>query len=184
MNKHQPDPGALIRGGKLRTGEFRVCLDPDLIAEYEQLLDQREVAKAAVRDSLAAGPVTAFDGPIAELLERMEAATLTLKLTALPRPEFRALADKHPPRRDADDKLTHSEDIIGVNCESFFSALLRVAIVEPALDAETLDRLLDELLTDRLWQELNDVAWNLNRQSVSVPFSPAVSPSRRTSSPR
>jgi hypothetical protein len=176
------DPGTLIRSGKLRTDTFPVCLDPDLVGEYEQLLERRDQAKEAARDSLAGGNVVELDDEIADLLEQMQAATITLVLQALPRPKFRALIDEHPPRKDDGGKLTHPEDAIGVNASTFFEALVRVSVVEPVLDEETLTLLIDERLDDRQWQDLTDAVWNLNRTSVNVPFSSAALPSRRTSS--
>lgn len=176
------DPGQLIRNGKLRTDEFPVCLDPDLVDEYERLLLARDAAREADSDSLAGGKAVEIDAEIAELLERMQASTLTLVLKALPRPVFRSLIDKHPPRKDAEGNLTHVEDRLGVNYESFFDALVRASIVSPVLDEDTVTLLLEERLTDKQWQDLNDVAWGLNRTSVSVPFLPAVSPNRRNSS--
>lgn len=178
------DPGARIRAGKLRTDKFPVCLDPDLVGEYEQLLERRSEANEVARGSLAGGSVVEFDAEIADLLEQMQAATITLVLQALPRPKFRALVDEHPPRMDDGGKLAHAEDAIGVNVATFFDALIRVSVAAPVLDDETLTLLIDERLTDRQWQDLTDAAWNLNRTSVNVPFSPAVSPSRRNSSAR
>lgn len=178
------DPGALIRGGKLRTDEYRVCLDPDLVNEYERLLAARDAAKAEAADSLAGGRTVELDAQVAEILEQMQTATITLVFKALPRPEFRAMCDRHPPRKDAEGKVTHAEDGIGVNFDSFFDEIVRSTLVAPVLEAEDRDRLFDELLTDRQWQDLTDVVWLLNRAKVSVPFLPAVSPSRRSSSPR
>jgi hypothetical protein len=176
------DPGALIRAGKLKTAEWRVCLDPDLVGEYEQLLIDRDKAKIAASDSLAGGAVAELDAQIAATLEAMEDATITLVLKALPRPEFRALIDKHPPRKDAEGNPSHTRDErIGLAYEPFFDDLLRVSIAEPAIAPHDLSTLLDDLLTDGQWDELTTVAWNLNRQTVSVPFSPAVSPTRRKS---
>lgn len=193
------DPGALIRDGKLRTGTFPACMDPDLIVEHAQLLEQREELaeqrasqQASASDSLAAkastpdldGQIADLDKQVAALEKQIQGATVVLTLRALPRNEFRAMFDRHPPRKDDEGKLTHGQDVIGASFEAFFDDLLRASIVDPKLDAETLDLLLDERLTDRDWERLTDVAWGLNRAVVSVPFLSAVSPSRRNSSPR
>lgn len=180
MTADRIDPTALIRGGKLPRKPYSVCLEPDLVQEHESLVDRRAQEKEAHRDSLAGVDTRELDERIAELEAQMAANTLTLWLRALPRPEFRALADKHPARRDEDGTLLHQQDVIGVNYESFFSALLRLSIVEPELDAETVDLLLDERLTDRQWQDLTDVAWHLNRVSINVPFSPGELLNRQT----
>jgi hypothetical protein len=180
MTADRIDPATLIRGGKLPRKPYSVCLEPDLVREHEDLLEQRTAVQEAGRDSLAGADTRELDQRIAELETQMTANTLTVWLRALPRPEFRALADKHPPRKDEDGKLTHQQDVIGVNYESFFSALLRLSIVEPELDAETVDLLLDERLTDRQWQDLTDVVWNLNRVTVNVPFLPGGLPNHRS----
>lgn len=181
------DPGALIRGGKLRTAEFRVCMDPDLIAEHEDLLEQRAEAKLRAEDSLAGGGTAELDERIAAVLAQIEEATIVLVLKALPRPKFRALKDQHPPRKDADDNPApeHTSDWrLGVNIDTFFDPLVRAELVSPVLDEETLTMLIEERLTDGQWDALTTTAWNLNLEKVDVPFSPAVSPNRRSSSRR
>lgn len=177
------DPGALIRAAKLPEREFRVCVEPDLVAEYERLTKVRDDAKAAGADSMAGADTGEVDKQIADVQKQMTAATVVLRLRALGRRRWRELRDEHPPQKDADGNVLPS-DILGVNFESFFNALLRESIIEPALDAETLDLLLDERLTDRQWMDLTDVAWNLNEARISVPFSPAASPTRKSSAPK
>lgn len=175
------DPGALIRSGKLPEKLFRVCLDPELVAEHERLVAERDSAKETARDSLAGGNVAELEQRIETLLTEVDAATLTLRLRAMSRPDFRALVDKHPARKDGDGELTHSQDMLGFNYETFFDAAIRASIVEPELDADTLGMLLDERLTDMQWQELAETVWELNRVTVNVPFSQDRSRSRRHS---
>jgi len=160
-------------------------MDPDLIAEHEDLLQRRDEAKAAAKDSLAGGNVVELEQQIADVLEHIEAATVVLTLQALPRPRFKALKDLHPPRKDAEGNPSpeHAGDLrLGVNEDTFFDVLLRAEIIAPVLDEETLTVLLDERLTDGAWEALTTVAWNLNLEKVAVPFSQAVSPTRRSSS--
>jgi hypothetical protein len=179
------DPGTLIRNGKLRTGEYRVCVNPDLVNEYEDLVRRRDVAKAAESDSLAGSAAPELDAQIDALLEQMEAATITLVLQALPRPQFRALVDKHPPRKDAEGNIPDINDRrLGVSYDAFFEELVRAQLVAPKLDPADRETLLDELLTDGQWDALTTVAWNINKTAVSVPFSPAASANRRNSSAR
>jgi hypothetical protein len=172
----------LIRGGRLRRDEYRVCLDPDLVDEYERLVEAKASATARDADSLAGGQAVEIQHQIDDLLEAMEAATLTLVLQALPRREYRALVDKHPIPRDGDGKALHRRDEnTGVDYDAFFSELARRSIVEPELDAATVDLLLDERLSDGQWDELTTKCTLLNRSTVDVPFSPAGSTSRRRS---
>src|SRR5689334_20654552 len=99
-------PSELIRGGKLRTATFDVCLDPDLVEAYEALQDEKERQIERKRDSLAGGATVELDEQISALLEEMRDNTLTLTFKALPRPSFRALMDAHPARKDEDGQLT------------------------------------------------------------------------------
>jgi hypothetical protein len=174
------DPGALIRGGKLPEKDFPVCVEPDLVAEYEQLVEMKAAAKDAGAGSLAGGATTELDEQIADVQKRMEAATVVLRLRALGRLRWKALKDQHPARKGEDGKPLPEDMFVGVNRESFFNALARETIVAPVLDAETLVLLLDEKLTDGQWEELCTIAWNMNEAKISVPLSSAASPSRKS----
>jgi hypothetical protein len=177
------DPGALIRSAKLPEKDFPVCVEPDLVAEYEQLVQMRDAAKEVGAGSLSGGATADLDEQIDAVQELMAEATVTLRLRALGRRRWRDLRDEHPPRKD-DDGTVLPADLLGVNYDAFFAALVRESLIQPALDAETIDVLLDEKITDRQWIDLTDVAWNLNEARISVPFSPAVSPSRTNSAPK
>lgn len=160
----------LIRAGKRRTHAFKVCLDEGLVEEYEQLLEQRDQALSAKRDSLAGGAAPELDAQIGQLLEQMQTATLTLTLQALSRPRFRQLIDAYPPRKGEDGELTHTEDVIGFNFDAFFERIIPLSILSPKLDETTLKLLVEEQLTDRQYQELTDAIWSLNRGKVNLPF--------------
>jgi len=171
------DPATLIREGRLPERTIPVCLAADLVAEWEELdRGRRETSRT---DSLA-DPASAIIAEMEKLRAEMEAATVTFRLRALPRRRWRELFAAHPPRKNPDGS-TFQRDFLGVNYEAFFDALLKEVIVEPQLDDETLDLLLSEKLTDRQWEQLTDVAWNLNRGTVDIPFSQADSQNRRTS---
>lgn len=169
------DVGTLVRGAKLREGTVSVCLAGDLVGEWEALAEQ--LAQIPAGDSMAGSGAGPIRERMNELCGQMLEQTVEFTLTALPRRLFRELKAAHPPRRDAEGKLLDPRDGLGVNYDTFMDALVRAAIVEPKLDDETLTLLLDERLTDRQYEDLTDVAWNLNRQTVSIPFLQAVSPS-------
>lgn len=172
------DVGALVRGAKLREGTVSVCLAGDLVGEWDALAEQ---LRQAGDDNSLAGSSSTIRAQMDELRARMLDATVEFKLTALPRRRFRELKAAHPPRKDEQGN-TNTRDYLGVNYDTFMDALLRAAIVEPKLDEETLTLLLDERLTDRQYEDLTDVAWNLNRVTVSVPFSQAASPNQTSTS--
>lgn len=162
------DPLALIRGARLPQRTIRVCLAADLVAEWEELDRQRkEVART---DSLA-DPAGGINASMEKLREEMTAHTVLFRLQALPKRRWRELFAAHPPRKDEKGEPIRRDVMLGVHYENFFDALLKESIVDPKLDDETLTLLLEEKLTDRQWEELTDVAWNLNRGSVNVPFS-------------
>lgn len=177
------DPKALIRRRKPRTAEYRACVVPDLVGEYEAAVAERDQARTAPRDSLAAGAVPPeVEERIAALLEQIEANTLVLRFKALPRPEFKALRDKHPAKRDEDGNFVRVIDArLGVDTEGFGEPLVRTSLISPDLDDEDLTALIDEVLTDGQWDELFTLIWNLNESTIDVPFSPAVSPTTQTS---
>src|SRR5690606_31840899 len=64
---------------------------------------------------------------------------------------------------------------IGVNTDTFFPALIRRSTVEPELDDEDWDLLLNERLTSRQFDDLANAAGSLNRRGVDVAFSLAAS---------
>jgi hypothetical protein len=178
------DPGALIRGGKLPEKDFPVCVEPDLVAEYEQLVGMRDAAKEAGAGSLAGGATTELDEQIADVQQRMEASTVVLRLRALGRLRWKALKDEHPPRRDAEGKHDLGDLRLGVNRDTFFDPFIRETIVDPVLDEETLTLLIEQRLTDGQWDDLTTTAWNMNEAKISVPLSSAASPNRRSTSKR
>lgn len=168
---------AVIRRRKPRTLTYRVCVDPDLVREYEAAVAEQNAAKSGPRDSLAAGGVPdGLEQRIADLLAQVEANTIPLTFKALPRPEFRALRDGHPPKKDADGNFARLVDArLGIDADGFAEPLVRASLVSPELDDEDLTALIDEVLTDGQWDDLFTKLWNLNEEKVDVPFSPAAS---------
>lgn len=175
------DPGALIRAGKRRRAEYKVCTDPDLTDAYDEAVSRRAQIMRQAKDSLAGADTAEVDAEIEQLLPQIEEQTVTLVFESLPRPAFKDMMDRHPPRRNAEGAIEHIEDQIGVNFDPFFDELVRASVVSPKLADEDLTYLLEELLNDRQWVEVTDVVWLLNKRSVSVPFSSASSARTRTS---
>jgi hypothetical protein len=170
---------------------MRLCVDPDLVGVHDELLADLAAARAGAAESFAGGGRSAeIQARIDDVLEEMEAATVTLVLQALPRPKYRAMIDAHPPRKDADGKTLPRDERYGVDYDAFYNELARCSILGARvdeetvedLDADTVDLLVDEKLSDGQWEELTSRCHRLNRTTVDVPFSPAGSPSRRRSS--
>lgn len=172
-----------IRRGKLRTDTYDVCLDETLVKEYQTLIEERDAAAEATRNSLAGGTAHDLDAQIAALLEELQEATITLTFKAFSRPRFRELCDAYPPRKDVDGNITEMADVqSGVNYDAFMERAIPLALVDPDLSPDVLKQLLEEQMTDRAYYELCNVVWALNRTKVDLSFVSAASTKTRNSS--
>jgi len=172
------DAATLIREGRLPEKTHKICLAADLVAEWEALDERR---RALVHSDSLASPVSAIVEQMRSLEADMAASTVTFKLRALPRRRWRELTLKHPPRKNPDGSTVQRDLVVGVNYEQFFDALLKESIIEPELDEDTLELLLNEKLTDKQWEVLTDVAFLLNRAKVDIPFLSNDSANQKTS---
>lgn len=180
------DPGQLIRSARPRTDTYDLCTDPDIVAEYEDLLAQISAETIEATEKLAGGGRKAeLQAQLDDVMARGAEKTVTLTFKALPRPKFRALVDKHPPRKGDDGEIVDKRSArLGFEHDPFFAELIPLALVSPELDDETLTLLIDEVLTYRQWQDMTTVVLNLNTDSISIPFSQAVSRKTQRSSRR
>ncbi|TDB82942.1 hypothetical protein E1091_18550 [Micromonospora fluostatini] len=124
-----------------------------------------------------------------DLRQQMQAETTPFRLRAMPKPRWRAFVGEHPPRKDDEGGIDDRDRVVGVNTETFYTALIRESVVDPALDEEDWAYLLggevqdeqgktlavEARLTSRQFDDLADAAWGLNRRDIDVPFSPAAS---------
>lgn len=152
-----------------------ICLRGDLAAAFTEARRQFDQLPEE-DDSLAAG------GKRRELRERMEqirsemaGSTVDFKLRAVPRARWSEMVVKFPPR----DGVLRDQRM-GVNEDEFVAALIREGLVEPELDEDDWVSL-DETLSHSQYVELGNAAWELNQETVSVPFLPPASPSRKSS---
>lgn len=176
-----------IRAGTLPETTVRLCLHGELQARYEAVERRLEQAKAnkppaGARRLDSASPLREADAELEQLREQMAEHVIELRLRALPRPKFRALIEEHQPRQSATGDVDERDKYIGVNTATFFDPLIRACVVDD-LDAEDWRVLLEEKLTDAQYDVLADAAWAINRRDVDVPFSPAASPTSRSSAP-
>ena len=164
----------LLAAAKLPERTVPICLRGDLVAEFEDL--ERQLNEALrVPSNSAEGDGS---GPIAErmeeLREEMRQHTYQFRLRAMKRPRWHAFCAEHPPRKGDDGEILPIDRVRLVNIETFFPALVRESVVDPTLDESEWALLLDEALTDHQFGELAQAAWDLNREGVDVPFSPAA----------
>jgi hypothetical protein len=162
----------LLEESKPASATVRLCLRADLQADWERL--DAQLLKLRQRTSYTlAVEVTAEERALAEriqaLEEQMAAATVELRVEALPRKAWRELMMAHQPREGnaADAGLL-------VNTDTFFDALVAACLVDPVLSQEQLEKLLDKLSSYQ-FDKLTDAAWGVNRRDVEVPFSSTAS---------
>lgn len=174
-----------LKLARLPEDTVQVCLRGNLAADFRELQQGLARIKEAPKGSGSMegmGEAGVLE-QMAALRADMQDSTQTFRLRALPRPEFRALAAQYPPLRteSGDLDITRVMDVrAGVHLESFLPVLLRRSVIEPEMDDEDWDAL-ESVATDWQMEELQDKAWNLNRDEVKpVPFSLAELQKSRT----
>ena len=174
--RKKPSVKNIIKGGKLPERTLPLCLRGDLVGQYEAAAADLVQAQDEGKKSLAGGDVSEIVARMEALHEQMQDSTIDFVLRALPPRKWRDLEDEHPPRQDPETGAVNAADRrYGVDITTFFPALLPLATVSPELDAEDWADLLGEKLTDMQVRALCNVAWNLNKDFISVPFSSAAS---------
>ncbi|MFI6302176.1 hypothetical protein ACIBCH_09915 [Amycolatopsis thailandensis] len=162
----------LLEESKPASATVRLCLRADLQADWERF--DAELLKLKRRTSYTlAVEVTPEEKALAEqiqaLEEQMAAATVEMRVEALPRKAWRELCLEHQPREGnaADAGLL-------VNTDTFYDALIGACLVDPVLSKKQLEKLLDKLSSYQ-FDKLCDAAWGVNRRDVEVPFSSTAS---------
>jgi hypothetical protein len=177
----RPEFAKLLADAKLPERTVVICLRGDLVADHEAAERELEQAERQALNSLAGTGA----GPIIERIEALETEmrehSYEFRLRALPRPAWLKLCTEHPPRRDEESgEIVDADRRLGVNAETFYTAIIRACLIDPVLTDEQWQQL-DGSLTDRQFDELSGAAWALNRGAVDVPFSRAASLMKRDS---
>lgn len=160
---------------------IRLCLRGDLVAQWEDL--ERQLGRAQTQtagDSLAGTGAAAIAKAMEDLRGQMEDSTVTFVVRALPRPAYRAFCAAHPPRQGPDGKPI-PEDADGLNSETFGFDLARRCVAEPEMTDDEYAHLVDDILSDRQFEQLYLAALAVCRGDVDVPFSYAASTLTSTS---
>jgi hypothetical protein len=166
----------LLAQAKPAEHTIRLCLRGDLQAQFEELDRQRaEAASKTDGDSLAGSPAVAIARRMEALREEMDAATVTFTVRALSRKRYQALVAAHPPRRDEKGDVLDDDREMGVNQTTFWEPLIRACAVDPELTEDQWRRLLDDVLSDRQYEQLASAALVACRGNVDIPFSFAAS---------
>lgn len=180
------DFDSILDQASLAETTVALCLNGRLRAQYEQVkarIDERTADNAPdpADDRLNTRPYVDPEQPeLDRLVEQMRAHTVEFTLRALPKPEWNDLFAKYPPRSDRQTGKRNPRDMIGVNYDEFFPALIRESIVSPELTGDRWTRLYNAL-SDAQFNKLANAAWALNQVDDDVPFLQVSSPSRRSS---
>lgn len=174
-NNAKPDIHALLGEATRAERTVNLCLRGDLQAEWDELRTRfDELGDAPASRMVDGAQRRRLAQQMADVEERMRAATVPFRLRALPRREWQALTREHRYRTGPDGKVL-PEDAMLVNSETFFEPLVRACVVEPELSDDEWTVLLEDKLTDRQFDVLAAAAWGINRKDVDVPFSSAAS---------
>lgn len=158
----------------------RVCLDPDLFREHEQLmvelgeaLARREMAaKAKQRDPERPNTTTRLAGSeksatvaakkIEKLIADNPAAFYEIRLEALERPDWLALRAQHPPRDDSDD------DRGLYNVATMPEPAVAASMTDPEATDENVAFLRSKLQNGE-WEQMMRIIWALNEGVDEAP---------------
>lgn len=174
----------LLAQAKPAERTIRLCLRGDLVAQFEELDRRRAEAEAEAKaqaGSLAGSPAVALARQMEQLQQQMQDSTYRFRLRALPRKAYQALVAAHPPRRDADGEVLADDRHAQVNVETFYEPLIRACLVDPVLDDAQWERLAEEVLSDRQFEQLALAAYATCRGDIDIPFSFGASQTLKTS---
>lgn len=171
-----------IAAAKLPERTVDICLRGDLQAEWEDL--ERQLREAYAREQgdkrlNSGGESKRLAAQVEALQEQMRADTIVFRMRALSRKAWAELTRQHPPRKgEADDEQ------LGYNADTFAVAAIRACTYQPDdLDDEAWDHLLDDVLTEWQFVQMQNTVFALNVRRVDVPNSFAASRILRPSEP-
>jgi hypothetical protein len=167
----------LLGQARLPERSVEICLRGDLVAELEEI--DRQYAQLPEGDGrLTSGaPRRRLAEQAAALREQMQDSTIVFRLRGLSRRTWDALVKQHPPIQDVEEHKA-----FGYNTDTFFDALVRASLVDPTLDPQQWEQLLETVTTSQ-WRKLAFTAQILSTNDVSVPFSKAASAMTGNSEP-
>jgi hypothetical protein len=193
INDHRQKDGAY------GTDRIPVCLDSDLVNEYNRVLNEKTVAeKEAERDkrrtsdrrmSEPAGgdKVAELDARLEELRAEIEAASFEMIFRAMGDDSWSKFRSEHPNTSDEDDQIRDKA------LDKYFDAMLEKCFVRVEFDGEATDLKLHEIIPpsdqDGILnfpqaQDVRARVQALNVRSSSVPFSLSTSKKRPKTSPK
>lgn len=161
----------------LATKSTQICLRPDLIQAWEEANEVLVASRAqdttgemrmADRTSPSAASKKAAKR-VKELEDEIEANAITFTFRALPKDEWRALCEQHPPRKgnQIDQFLGHDKDAVE-------DAAVRKCMIDPVFDDASWGELL-AVCNPSEWNELRETVREVNGSVTNLPKSQLAS---------
>lgn len=171
-----------LKNASLPEASVRLVMAGDLMAEHEKITAELGALEGKPAGSLAGSPRKPLETKLAALESAMRDSIITVRMRALPRsrkpgddrPTFRDLAEKHPPRVDTDGVMDPRDRLNGgINSMTFPEVLVRACLADIDGDDVIADEDWDEVvaaISEGQFQELLRACWDINRNTVNVPF--------------
>lgn len=146
-----------------------ICLRPDLIEAWNDANEELQALAAQGMKGARVGskPTAQIKKAkqVQELEREIEESSVVFRFRALPKADWRALCDDHPPRPDNEvDQWT------GYNRDAVLDQAVRDSLIDPVFDAASWDEL-GQTLSGGEWDELRKAANKVNRGVVESPKS-------------
>lgn len=158
---------------KLAEESTVICLRPDLIEAWEEANDQLQelVASGMKPPRVGSKPTDQIELAklVTELEAEIEANSATFRFRALPKDEWRALCDNHPPR-----KGNEVDSLVGYDRDAVLDEAVRRSLIDPVFDDESWAQLV-AVVSSGEWEELRKAANSVNRGVVESPKSALAS---------
>lgn len=178
MSDTQPLSGAdLLARIKptLREEATQICLRPDLLDKWEDAntaLAELQASEAAGSARLGTGVSSAVKRAaeaVREVEQEIESSSITFRFRAMSKDQYRALCDRHAPR-----KGNELDQFTGYDRDAVSDALVRECLYDPVFDDASWAAFL-EVCNPSEWAELRNTAQSANRGSVDLPKSSLAS---------
>lgn len=145
-----------------------ICLRPDLVDAWREANDELEaIVAAGPQGRLGAKPAGQQEAAerVQALEAEMEGALATFRFRALPKDEFRALCDDHPPRKGNELDL-----YMGYNRDAVLDEAVRLCMTDPVFDDKSWAEFV-AVVNGGEWEELRRVVNSVNKGVHDAPKS-------------
>lgn len=159
----------------LREESTQICLRPDLLNAWEDAntaLAEVQTREAQANARLGTGASTAVKKAaeaVRAIESEIEQHAITFRFRAVSKDKYRALCDRHAPR-----KGNELDQFTGYDRDAVADALVRECLFDPVFDDASWAQFL-EVCNPSEWAELRKTAQEANRGSVDLPKSSLAS---------